>query len=70
LLSSTPAHGKPRTMPSLIVVMLCVTLGLLGFTVALLGAFQFGQVKEENRGRRYLDSLSHLYTPDKKDRLP
>jgi len=59
-------RGKHRTMPSLIVVIVCITLGVAGFVVAVVGAFWCGQAREENRANRYLRSLSHLYTPDGK----
>jgi len=53
-------------MPSLIVVIVCITLGVAGLVVAVVGAFWCGQAREENRANRYLRSLSHLYTPDGK----
>jgi len=36
-----------------------------GFAVALWGAFSVGRQSEENRGKKYLRSLSHLYNPSK-----
>lgn len=55
-------------MPSTLVVIVCLFLALLGFTVAMLASFRLGQAREENRARRYLSSLSHLYRPEDKDR--
>ena len=58
-------------MPSTLVVIVCLFLAVLGFTVAMLAAFRLGQAQEENRARRYLTSLSHLHRPEDrfKDRL-
>lgn len=55
-------------MPSIIVVIVCLFLAVLGFTVAMLAAFRLGQAQEENRARRYLISLSHLYRPEDRHR--
>lgn len=56
-------------MPSTLVVIVCLFLALLGFTVAMLAAFRLGQAREENRARKYLASLSHLYRPEDRNRI-
>lgn len=58
-------------MPSVVVVAACLLIAAAGFAVAIWGAFSIGQRTEENRGKKYLRSLSHLHNPkDTKDWTP
>ena len=49
-------------------VVFLLALAVLGSTVALLAAFRWGQMSEENRHADYVKSLTHLYKPNGRNR--